>query len=82
MSRRVNGAAIRALRAALGLRVSDLAQRAEVSTGYASNIEHGRKQPSPAVAVRLARVLGASLDSITYVVPDEHDTDTRRRGQQ
>lgn len=75
--RRLNGAAVRALREALGLRVSDLATRAEVSVAYACNIEAGRRQPSPAVIGRLARVLGVPLDAITHVIPE----DARRRGQ-
>lgn len=68
--RRVNGPTVRALREALGIRLSDLATRAELSIGYLSNIEAGRKQPADAVAVNIARELGVSLDAITYPVSD------------
>lgn len=64
--RRVNGPSVRAIREALGIRLSDLATRAEVSVGYLSNIEAGRKQPADAVTGSIARELGVSTDAITY----------------
>lgn len=64
--RKVNGAAVRALREALGVPHGILARDVEISAGYLSNIEAGRKQPTPAVARRIADRLGVALDAITY----------------
>lgn len=68
--RRVNGPSVRAIREALGIRLSDLATRSSVSVGYLSNIEAGRKQPADAVAVAIARELGVTVDAITYPVAE------------
>lgn len=65
MGRRANPASIRALREALGIRISDLARDVEISVAYACNIEAGRKEPSPAVVRRIADRLGVPLDAIT-----------------
>lgn len=70
--RRINGPTVRALREALGIRLSDLATRAELSTAYLCNIEAGRKQPADAIAASIARELGVALDAITYPVMCEH----------
>lgn len=71
-TRNVNGAAVKALREALGHRGGEFATRCEISHAYLSNVEHGRKQPSAAVARRLADELGVPLAAITYpVVADE-----------
>lgn len=69
-TRRVNGGTVRALREALGIKHADFARDVRVSTGYLSNIEQGRKQPSPAVTKRLADRLGVGMDAITYPVSD------------
>jgi len=68
--RRVHGPAIKAIRLALGIPAGVLAVRAGVSAGYLSHVEKGTKQPSPAVARKLADELGYGLDAITYVVPE------------
>jgi transcriptional regulator with XRE-family HTH domain len=67
--RSTNGAAVRALREALGIKHGHFARDVEVSTGYLSNIEAGRKQPDPAVTKRIATRLGVPLDAITYPTP-------------
>lgn len=67
-TRRVNGASVRALRESIGIRHSDFAIRVQVSAGYLTNIEAGRKQPAPDVARRIADQLGVPLDAITYPV--------------
>lgn len=67
--RMVLGPAVRAIREALGIRHGDFAISCDISPGYLSNLEAGRKQPSPAVAVALAGRLGVPLDAITYQVP-------------
>lgn len=66
--RKLNGATVRALRDALGIKHGHFARDTQVSTGYLSNIEAGRKQPDPAVARRFAARLGVPLDAITYPV--------------
>jgi transcriptional regulator with XRE-family HTH domain len=70
-TRRILGPAVRAIRDAYGLRHGELAGRAKITPGYLTLIEQGRRQPSPAVAARIALGLGVSLDSITYVCVDE-----------
>lgn len=65
-TRLVNGATVAALREATGIRQNKLAEAAGVSPSFLSNIEAGRKQPSPATARALADCLGVSLDAITY----------------
>lgn len=67
--RRALGPAIRAIREALGIKHGEFAGRVEVSPGYLTNVECGRKQPSPAVLVRVANGLGVSLDAISYPDP-------------
>jgi transcriptional regulator with XRE-family HTH domain len=62
---RANGAAIRALRAAYGWKPSKFATAVQVSHGYLTNIEAGRKQPSPEVLRRIADALNVPLAAIT-----------------
>lgn len=71
MRRNTNGTTVRALREALGIPHGKFAIRCLISAGYLTNIEKGVKQPSPAVAVRIATELGVPLDAITYPVRDE-----------
>lgn len=66
--RKTNGPAVRALREALGIKHGKFAVDCLISPGYLSNVEAGRKQPSPEVARRLATRLGVELDAITYPV--------------
>jgi transcriptional regulator with XRE-family HTH domain len=66
--RETNGAAVKAMREALGVPQGVLARDVTVSQGYLSNIEAGRKQPDPAVTRRIADRLGVPLDAITYPV--------------
>jgi len=68
--RRVNGAAVRALREAVGIKHGVFAVDCDISPGYLTNIEKGRKQPAPDVARALAARLGVPLDAITYVVDE------------
>ena len=64
--RHTNGATVRAMREALGIRHGVFAVDCLISPGYLTNIEAGRKQPSPAVARQIAHRLGVHLDVITY----------------
>lgn len=73
MSRAVNGAAIKALREALGHRGGKFAVQCLISHGYLTNIEKGVKQPSPAVARKIADELGVPLAAITYPVASHED---------
>lgn len=66
--RRTHGPAVRAIREALGIRHADFAVDCLISPGYLTNIEKGRKQPSPEVAQAMAKRLGISLDAIQYSV--------------
>lgn len=54
----VNGAALKALREALGIKGSQFATRCFMSHGQLSNIEAGRRQCSEEVARRIAAELG------------------------
>jgi transcriptional regulator with XRE-family HTH domain len=68
MTRRVNGAALKAIREALGIRQNALAYRVGISKFQLSKIEHGVNGASPEVTRRLADELGVSLDAITHPV--------------
>lgn len=67
-TRRTNGMAVRSLRLTVGIPQVDLARRVQISAAFLSNVEAGRKQPSAAVARRIADELGVPLDAITYPV--------------
>ena len=67
-SRETNGQAVRALREALGIQHAKFAVDCLISPGYLTNIEKGRKQPSPEVVRRLSERLGVPVDAITYPV--------------
>lgn len=62
------GGAVRAIREALGIKHGEFALRCDITPGYLTNIEAGRKQPSPDVAKRIADHLGVPLDAVTYSV--------------
>lgn len=66
--RKTLGPAVRAIREALGIKHGEFAIRCDMSPGYLTNIESGRKQPSPAATKRIADQLGVPLDAISYAV--------------
>lgn len=66
--RLTHGAAVRAIREALGIKHGEFAIQCDITPGYLTNIEAGRKQPSPEVSVAIAKRLGVPLDAITYSV--------------
>ena len=68
MTRRVNGAALRAIREALGIRQDALAHRVGVSKSQLSKVESGANGASPEVVRKLAGELGVSIDAITHPV--------------
>ncbi|MXZ63280.1 MAG: helix-turn-helix transcriptional regulator [Chloroflexi bacterium] len=55
---------VRAFRDHRGLTLRDLAERADISLSYLSEIEHGRKPGSVAVLTRVADALGTSIDAL------------------
>lgn len=67
--RLILGPAVRALREAYGIKQSDLAVRCDITPGFLSNLESGRKQPSANKAREIADQLGVPLDAVTYVIP-------------
>lgn len=67
----VHGRAVRAIRESLGIAHGKFAVDIQISPGYLTNIEKGRKQPSPAVTKAIANRLGVNLDDITYVVTQD-----------
>ncbi len=67
-TRRVNGASVRAIREALGIRHGDFAVQCLITPGYLTHIEKGEKQPAPDVAKRIADRLGVPIDAVTYPV--------------
>ena len=67
-TRNVNGPSVKAIREALGHRGGEFATKCSISHAYLSNVEAGRKQPSAAVAKRIADQLGVPLAAITYPV--------------
>lgn len=66
-TRRANGAAIRAIREALGHPHGKFAVSCGISPGYLTNIEKGVKDPSPQVLTRIAEQLGVDKAAIIYV---------------
>jgi len=67
-TRKAHGPAIRAIRKALGVTQDDLAISCDVTPGYMSNVEAGKKQPSEALVSAISLRLGVPKDAITYTV--------------
>lgn len=59
------GAVLREKRLASGDRLSDVADRAGISTQYLSEIERGRKDPSSEMVEAVAGALGVTVGDIT-----------------
>lgn len=68
IKRRINGAAVRALREALGIRHMDLAARADITKGTLTHVERGTRQVSPVTLRKIACGLGVSIEAISYPV--------------
>lgn len=73
--RLAHGPAIRAIREALGIKHGVFAVDCHISPGYLTNIEKGKKQPSPAVVVAMASRLGVTVDEITYTISADASTE-------
>ena len=63
------GKKLRRMRQARGLTAVELAQRARVTTGFISQLEHSQTVPSLQTLQRIAAVLGVSL---TYFLLEEN----------
>ena len=68
--RRAVGGVLREWRTDQGLRLSDVAERAGVSTQYLSEVERGRKEPSSEVLGAVTDALGSSLTELALGVAD------------
>lgn len=69
----VNRHALRVIRQRSGLGLSELARRAGCSQPHLSNIEHGRRRPSPATLRRLADALQVPLVALLADGPGDGD---------
>ncbi len=67
-TRKAHGPAIKALRKALGVTQDDLAISCDVTPGYMSNVEAGKKQPSDKLISSICLRLGIEKDAVTYAV--------------
>lgn len=65
-TRHLNGAAVRVIRNAYGIRHGDLARRATISAPFLTRLETGERQASAPVQRALADALGVPLEAITY----------------
>lgn len=74
----VNRHALRIIRQRSGLGLGELARRAGCSQPHLSNIEHGRRQPSPATLRRLAEALQVPL--LALLAEPEADGGTGQGG--
>ena len=72
-SRRTNGVAIRELRKALGISVTDLAAAADVDRTALWRIEKGDSQPRPVTLRKIADHLGVPIAAITSTVTEPED---------
>lgn len=61
---KVNGASLRVIRTRSGWSVSSLAEKVGCKPSHISNIEAGRRQASPELVHRLAKVLDVPLQSL------------------
>lgn len=64
------GEVLRARRAAAGLTLRDVSQRAQVSLGYISEVERGQKEASSELLLSLASALDVPLSEVLGDVSD------------
>lgn len=69
-TRKVNGAAVRAIREAAQIKGSQLAVAAGMTHAGLINIEQGRRQTSIERIEAIARALGCDVEAISYVIPE------------
>jgi transcriptional regulator with XRE-family HTH domain len=79
MSRRgINGAAVKALREAVGIKHGDFAERVGIHKGTLTHIEKGERTASPALQRRIADALKVELDAISVLMPTTEERDEER----
>jgi XRE family transcriptional regulator, fatty acid utilization regulator len=71
------GKAFRIIRAAFGLRQSDLAERMPISASQLSLIEAGKRQPSLRVVNALAAAVGIPAALISLLASTTEDVETK-----
>lgn len=71
--------AFRIIRAAFGLRQSDLADRMPISASQLSLIEAGKRQPSLKVVNGLARAVGVPAALVTLLASTAEDVEGRSK---
>jgi transcriptional regulator with XRE-family HTH domain len=64
------GANIKLLRARRGLSQADLAEKADISIPFLSNIERGIKYPQPDMLSKIANALGVEVNELFITNPD------------
>ena len=66
-----NGAQARSIRKEKGFHLAALAESADATERYLSDLEHGKKwNPSAAYLYKISRALGVSMESLMQVIPD------------
>ncbi|NUZ08990.1 helix-turn-helix transcriptional regulator [Piscinibacter koreensis] len=71
------GKAFRIVRAAVGLRQAELAERMPITASQLSLIEAGKRQPSLRVVEALAKAVGAPAALITLLASTPNDIDLK-----
>lgn len=72
-TRKILGPAVRAIREAMGVRHGVLADQAQLSPGYLTLIEQGRRKPTAEVIGRIATALGVGVEAISYFAADDEE---------
>jgi len=73
MPRAINPAALREIRALVGLSGKELGRRCGIHANTVTNIELGKQGVTPELMRKLADTLGVPLDAITVPVPETAD---------
>lgn len=71
------GKAFRIIRAAFGLKQSELAERMPITASQLSLIEAGKRQPSLRVVDALAAAVGIPSALISVLASDPHDVESK-----
>jgi transcriptional regulator with XRE-family HTH domain len=71
------GENIRGLRRAQGMTLEDVAARCNLSVGFLSQVEHGKKRPSTAALQRISETLKVAVG---FFFPQDPGADPRERG--
>jgi transcriptional regulator with XRE-family HTH domain len=69
------GKALRIARAAAGLQQQELARKADLTPGYISLVEMGRRTPSQGAIRKLSRALGIPPHLLTLLATESEDAD-------